>query len=245
MQLRNFVVPVTFEHFDVQLWQDLLGDLSSHQWPDASFSEKWRGAATESDAAALAIFKVHAGHDPALYDTPDADSVYSPEGSSNYLGPACSSATHFAPPLRLVANSSDALLGSDKAEAYFNPNFGANCRQPVFPSPQPGSLTYKLTNGARTYATSGPFIYMTKYRPPDFFDRASSADPTLPWVPGTHLDDIALGGLPFRNLFPRNNGGEFGYKNKDIMEWSLPCFEGRSPDNKEAPCAHYKYSKGE
>jgi len=241
MQLRNFVVPVNFNHFNVQLWIDLLGEDGSHQWPSASLSKKWHEAATESDADAVAIFKVHAGNDPDLYDTPDADSVYTPGASSNLLGPACSSATNVAPPLAFYG-----LTGPAKGkESSFNPLFGANCNQPLYPSPQPGSLTYLLTNGARTYATSGPFIYMTKYRPPDFFDRASSADPTLPWVPGTHLDDIALGGLPFRNLFPMHNGGEFGYKNKEIIEWSLPCFDGRSPNNKLKPCSPYKYSKGE
>ena len=115
-------------------------------------------------------------------------------------------------------------------------------RSPTFPSPQEGSLTYKLTNGARTYSSSGPFIYMTSYRPTDFFVRGSLADPTLPWVPGTLLKDFALGGLPFRNLFPTDDGREFGYTNKDIIELSLPCFPGRSPDNVAAPCAPYSYS---
>ena len=87
---------------------------------------------------------------------------------------------------------------------------------------------------------------MTSYRPTDFFVRGSLADPTLPlsrlpWVPGTLLEDFALGGLPFRNLFPTDDGGEFGYTNKEIIELSLPCFPGRSPDNKLAPCAPYSY----
>lgn len=243
--LRKHVKVSDMEHFTVQLWQDLIGQ-SSLQWPNKTLSDKWHITGTEKDDDAIAIFEAHAGNVTHLFDVKTAADVYSPDTpSKNFLGPACSSATHVSPPLNFVAAGTDALLASGTAELFFNPIFGANCRQPVFPSPQPGSLTYNLTNGARTYATSGPFIYMTKYRPADFFNRAKSADPTLAWVPGTLLDDIALGGLPFRNLFPTNDGGTFGYRNRDIIELSLPCFDGRSPDNKEKPCAPYIYSMGE
>ena len=71
---------------------------------------------------------------------------------------------------------------------------------------------------------------MTSYRPTDFFVRGSLADPTLPWVPGTLLEDFALGGLPFRNLFPTDHGGTYGYSNQEIMELSMPCSPGRAPN---------------
>mmetsp|Transcript_15429 Transcript_15429/g.50211 ORF Transcript_15429/g.50211 Transcript_15429/m.50211 type:complete len:829 (-) Transcript_15429:41-2527(-) len=250
MDLRSYVVPVdkNFHHFDLQQWIDLLGlepsgdSNGAHQFPNKTFSEKWRNAATLTDEAAIAIYNAHAGHERSdadgfhmFFNTLTADKVY-----PDFLGPACSSLTNN---LNGVAPSDGSKAkGQNVTEAYFNPTFSSNCIQPSFPSPQEGSLTYNLTQGARTYSSSGPFIYMTSYRPADFFVRGSRADPTLPWVPGTLLQDVALGGLPFRNMFPTDDGGEFGYTNKDIIELSLPCFPGRSPGNTSAPCAPYSYS---
>ena len=48
---------------------------------------------------------------------------------------------------------------ADDFDKFFN-TLKAEDVYPDFPSPQEGSLTYNLTNGARTYASSGPFIYM-------------------------------------------------------------------------------------
>jgi len=237
MELRGYVKPVEdFRNFDLQQWIDLLGSKSpkAHQFPNKSFSTRWREEATGHDVDYIAIYNAHAGHVRSdedgfkkFFNTLTAADVY-----PDFLGPACSSA----------ANNPNGNTSDNTAEPIFNPIFSSKCIQPTFPSPQEGSLTYKLTNGARTYSSSGPFIYMTSYRPKDFFVRGSLADPTLPWVPGTLLNDFALGGLPFRNLFPTDDGREFGYTNKDVIELSLPCFPGRSPDNVAAPCAPYSYS---
>ena len=232
MELRGYVKPVEdFRNFDLQQWIDLLGLKSpnAHQFPNKSFSTRWHEEATGTQEDYIAIYNAHAGHVRSdedgfkkFFNTLTAAEVY-----PDFLGPACSSA----------ANNPNGNTSDNTAEPIFNPIFSSKCIQPTFPSPQEGSLTYKLTNGARTYSSSGPFIYMTSYRPTDFFVRGSLADPTLPWVPGTLLKDFALGGLPFRNLFPTDDGREFGYTNKDIIELSLPCFPGRSPDNVAAPCA--------
>ena len=261
MQARGFINPVTFKHFDLQLWKDLLNTDGGKAWvpifePYSTVNNKlipgfdtstpadqeklaqhWKDAATLNASDSIAIYEVHAGVDPndvSVYNTKTRQDVY--DGSvtdPNFLGPACSSATKVLSP----DFSSTGISGH-----FFNPTFSKNCRAPTFPSPKPGSLTYNLTQGARTYSTSGPFTYMTQYSPPDFFDRGDQADPTLPWIPGTLLQDIANGGIPFRDIFPKHDGGTFGYSNKEIMEWGLPCFPGRSPDNETAPCTPYVYS---
>ena len=222
-----------------------------------NLSRAWRDAATLTPNDSIAIYHVHAGVDPddSGYNTRYTQDVY--DGSvtdPNFLGPACSSATNVHSPDKYnIENGEFPGYQSGKAAAgavggggggvhHFNPTFSGTCTSPQFPSPKPGSLTYNLTQGARTYSTSGPFIYMTQYRPKDFFNRGDQADPTLPWIPGTLLRDIANGGIPFRDIFPKHDGGTFGYSNQEIMEWGMPCFPGRSPHNKSAPCSPYSYS---
>jgi len=245
MTLRNWVAPVSFDHFDLQLWQDLLGKDGQTQWmppghQNSSLAEQWHDAATMNDTDAKMIYQVHAGVDPKDHNVYNVDHKIDTE---DFLGPACSSLTNVWGETNDAEKFTNAK--DETARGVFNPLFSSNCDQPTFPSPQPGSLTHNLTQCARTYSTSGPFIYMTKYRPPDFFNRGRQANPTLPWIPGTLLQDIALGGLPFRNLFPTDDGGEFGYSNKEIIELSMPCLHGRAPNNKTAPCSPYYYSKGE
>merc|ERR1711935_4457 len=254
--------PVTFKNFDLQLWKDLLNADGGTAWVPSfepyntvrtplpyvtkteedqkKLAQHWQDAATLNANDSIAIYHVHAGVDPnddSVYDTKTEKDVY--DGTSthpNFLGPACSSATNvLSPDFRDLTNG-------DTSDAGFNPTFSMDCRAPTFPSPKPGSLTFNLTQGARTYSTSGPFTYMTQYRQTDFFDRGDQANPTLPWIPGTLLQDIANGGIPFRDIFPHYDGGTFGYSNKEIMEWGLPCFPGRSPDNETAPCTPYHYS---
>jgi len=264
MKARGHINPVTFKNFDLQLWKDLLNADGGTAWvpsfePYSTVNNKlipgfdtstpadqeklaqhWKDAATLNASDSIAIYEVHAGVDPnddSVYDTKTEKDVY--DGTSthpNFLGPACSSATNvLSPDFRDLTNG-------DTSDEGFNPSFSMDCRAPTFPSPKPGSLTYNLTQGARTYSTSGPFTYMTQYRQTDFFDRGDQANPTLPWIPGTLLQDIANGGIPFRDIFPHYDGGTFGYSNKEIMEWGLPCFPGRSPDNETAPCTPYHYS---
>ena len=242
MEMRSWVVPVKWENFDLMLWQDLKGRKNEIQWVPPEFkqelADKWRDAATMKDTDAKAIYQVLAGADPNDLNVYNAETV-----TEDLLGPACSSLTNVwgeTNDAELFTNAKD-----EKARGVFNPLFSSNCVQPTFPSPQPGFLAHNLTQGARTYSTSGPFMYLSKYAPQDFFDCGNRADPNLPWVPGTLLTDIALGGLPFRNLFPTDHGGTYGYSNQEIIELSMPCLPGRAPNNKDKPCSPYYYSKGE
>ena len=242
MEMRSWVVPVKWENFDLMLWQDLKGRKNEIQWVppkfDESLADEWRDAATMKDTDAKAIYQVLAGADPNDLNVYNAETV-----TEDLLGPACSSLTNVwgeTNDAELFTNAKD-----ETARGVFNPLFSSNCVQPTFPSPQPGFLAHNLTQGARTYSTSGPFMYLSKYAPQDFFDRGNRANPNLPWVPGTLLTDIALGGLPFRNLFPTDQGGTYGYSNKEILELSMPCTPGRAPNNRDKPCSPYYYSKGE
>ncbi|EOD26573.1 hypothetical protein EMIHUDRAFT_100598 [Emiliania huxleyi CCMP1516] len=225
MELRGYVKPVEdFKHFDLQQWIDLLG-----------------------------IHHVHAG-----VPTDDSVTVYDGDlAHPNFLGPACSSATNVLSPDFWTLTNPSFSMESGKAAAgavggggggphLFNPTFSLACTSPQWPSPKPGSLTYNLTQGARTHSTLGTVIYMTQYHDtkyrPDGLLRGDQAVPTLPWIPGTLLQDIANGGMPFRDIFPGYDGGRFGYSNKEIMEWGMPCRNGRVVNDTDKPCSPYSYS---
>lgn len=122
MKARSFIVPVTFENFDLQLWKDLLNTDADGDAPTAwvpSFAVKglpydnttpegqkmlalqWKEAATMNASDSIAIYEVHAGvdpHDDSVYDTKTAQDVYDGTLTPNFLGPACSSATNVLSP---------------------------------------------------------------------------------------------------------------------------------------------------
>ena len=104
----------------------------------------------------------------------------------------------------------------EKARGVFNPLFSSNCVQPTFPSPQPGFLAHGLTQGARTYSTSGPFMYLSKYAPQDFFDRGNRANPNearqAVWGVGVTRTDVHEDGGRTQTPYPiRTHGCPTGH----------------------------------